>query len=73
MIALLSFTISEIYVAKKLEQKIFHLILHPIGLLIISGIVCRAAFKTLKQGGIYWRGTFYSMKELLNGQRVKKI
>lgn len=73
VIFLLSVATSEIYVARKLEQKIFHLILHPIGLLIISGIVCRSAFKSLRQGGIYWRGTFYSMKELLNGQRVKKI
>lgn len=73
VIALLSFALSEIYVAKKLDQKLFHLILHPIGVLIISGIVCRSAFKNLSQGGIYWRGTFYSMKDLLNGQRVKKI
>ena len=70
-IALLSFVISTIYVSRRLERSVLHLFLRPIGLLIISFIVFRSAFKNIKHGGIYWRGTFYSMKELLQGQRVK--
>ncbi|MBF0412871.1 MAG: glycosyltransferase [Desulfamplus sp.] len=73
VIALLFFAISAIYTANRLKLNVFHLMLRPIGLLILSVILCRSAFKNLKQGGIYWRGTFYSMKELLNGQRVKKF
>lgn len=70
-IALLSFVVSAIYVSRRLERSLLHLLLRPIGLLIIAFIIFRSAFKSMKQGGIYWRGTFYSMKELLHGQRVK--
>ena len=39
--------------------------------LVLIGALARSAWKTIQQGGIYWRGTFYSTKELKEGQRLK--
>lgn len=41
-----------------------------ISLLLIIAL-CRSAWKTLRQGGIFWRGTFYSTQSLKAGQRLK--
>ena len=41
-----------------------------ISVLLIAALI-RSAWKTLKQGGIYWRGTFYATSELKEGQRLK--
>ncbi|MDQ7948363.1 MAG: glycosyltransferase family 2 protein [Pedobacter sp.] len=35
---------------------------------LLSYITFKATFKTLKDKGIYWRGTFYSLKELRSNQ-----
>ncbi|MDQ0339350.1 cellulose synthase/poly-beta-1,6-N-acetylglucosamine synthase-like glycosyltransferase [Caldalkalibacillus uzonensis] len=40
------------------------LFLFPASALLFLGIIVRSVLITLKQGGIYWRGTFYSLKEL---------
>jgi hypothetical protein len=40
---------------------------HPIGALLMTWMVARSAFVTLRQGGIVWRGTFYSLDELKRG------
>ena len=42
----------------------------PLSLLIIASI-WQSAWKTLRQKGVYWRGTFYSIEELKEGQRLK--
>jgi hypothetical protein len=36
----------------------------PFAGLLMAYIVARSAFITLKQGGIYWRDTFYSLAVL---------
>lgn len=39
-------------------------LLHPISALILIWTVVNSMFKVLKRGGIEWRGTYYSIKEL---------
>jgi glycosyltransferase involved in cell wall biosynthesis len=40
---------------------------HPLGALLLSYMLLRSTFVTLKQGGIVWRGTFYPLDELKRG------
>jgi hypothetical protein len=40
------------------------LILYPITTALFVFILLRTMLLNLFQGGIYWRGTFYSLKEL---------
>jgi hypothetical protein len=39
----------------------------PLGALIFGYMLLRSAVVTLKQGGIFWRGTFYPIEELRRG------
>ncbi|TVY06860.1 glycosyltransferase [Paenibacillus cremeus] len=39
-------------------------IVFPFSVGLLTYIVIRSVWLTLRQGGIYWRGTFYSLKEL---------
>ena len=39
----------------------------PLGASIVSYMLLRSAALTLKQGGIFWRGTFYPIEELRRG------
>jgi len=43
----------------------------PLGSFLIVGVVLRSGWKCFRQGGIEWRGTFYPLKKLREGQRVK--
>ena len=45
-------------------------VLHPFGTAILVYATLESAFRALGQGGIFWRGTFYSLRELRNN-RVK--
>ena len=40
---------------------------HPLGALLICFMSARSAYLTLRQGGIYWRGTFYPLEALRRG------
>jgi hypothetical protein len=40
---------------------------HPLGAVIVAYMLLRSAVVTLRQGGIIWRGTFYSLEELKRG------
>jgi glycosyltransferase involved in cell wall biosynthesis len=42
-------------------------LMHPFGALIFAFMVARSAFLTLRQGGIYWRDTFYPLEQLRRG------
>lgn len=43
----------------------------PVGLLILSWALVRSGLHCRRHGGIIWRGTFYPVKELRQGQRVR--
>jgi glycosyltransferase involved in cell wall biosynthesis len=45
----------------------FYALTLPLGALIFSYMLLRSAVLTLKQGGIFWRGTFYPLEELRRG------
>jgi glycosyltransferase involved in cell wall biosynthesis len=47
------------------------LLLFPVGVLLITVMMLRAAYQCLKNGGIDWRGTHYPIDQLRAGQRVK--
>lgn len=36
----------------------------PLTVLLFLFVLLRSTYLTLRQGGIYWRGTFYSLREL---------
>jgi glycosyltransferase involved in cell wall biosynthesis len=40
---------------------------HPLGAVLIAYMLLRSTVVTLRQGGIIWRGTFYSLEELKRG------
>jgi hypothetical protein len=44
--------------------------LFPVAVLLLVFIVLRAAWLAVRRGGIYWRGTFYSLEEL-RGEGVR--
>jgi hypothetical protein len=39
----------------------------PLVALIVCWMIVRSTFVTLRQGGIFWRGTFYPIEELKRG------
>jgi glycosyltransferase involved in cell wall biosynthesis len=43
----------------------------PIGIILLGLILLRAAYKCLRNDGIDWRGTHYSLAELRRGQRLR--
>jgi glycosyltransferase involved in cell wall biosynthesis len=47
-----------------IQGKWWHALLIPFAGLVLMYIIIKSALKTLKQGGIYWRDSFYPLKEL---------
>jgi glycosyltransferase involved in cell wall biosynthesis len=45
----------------------FYALTHPLGAVLFSYMLLRSTVVTLWQGGVTWRGTFYSLKELRRG------
>ena len=45
----------------------FYCLTLPLGALLFSFILLRSTVVTLRQGGIFWRGTFYPLDELRRG------
>jgi hypothetical protein len=43
----------------------------PLGMLLISAMMLWAGYRCVRNGGIDWRGTYYSIDQLRAGQRVK--
>ena len=48
-----------------------YLLLFPLGLLLINAMLVHAAYQCLRNDGIDWRGTHYSLAQLRAGQRIK--
>lgn len=46
-------------------------LLHPLGLLLLAWIFLRSAIHVHRHQGIQWRGTYYPIHQLREGQRVK--
>jgi hypothetical protein len=63
--------IFSVFSVTKLHAKSFALLLFPAGMLLITFMMLRAGYKCLKNNGIDWRGTHYSLEQLRAGQRIK--
>ncbi len=50
-----------------------HILFVPLYFLLFPLITLRASILCLMRGGVYWRGTFYSIATLRDGQRVKML
>lgn len=60
------FTIACMYfgIATKADISPVYFFLHPIATILFAYTVARSMIVTLVRGGIVWRGTFYSLREL---------
>jgi glycosyltransferase involved in cell wall biosynthesis len=54
-------------VAARAKVSRFYGLTHPLGALVFAYIIAQSASVTLARGGVVWRGTFYSLKELRRG------
>lgn len=70
-IAIFLYLAFSVFFIRKKQSETFSLLLFPLGLILISLMMIWAAFKCVKNNGIDWRGTHYSIEELRTGQRVK--
>lgn len=55
---------------RKFQMPAFPALFLPLGHLVMAWILLHSAWKTTRQGGIIWRGTWYPLAELRAGQRV---
>lgn len=62
--ALILIVMNLFYVKKLTNYSGWEVLLLPFSVLLFCYILLRSTFLTLKRGGIYWRGTFYSLSEL---------
>lgn len=53
-------------------RTVLEIILLPFTILFYIYMMCLSAYTTLKNGGIYWRGTFYSIVELKEKNNIDK-
>lgn len=60
-----------IFMPRKSSRDIAANLLLPFGVFLMAVIMLRSAYKCLRNGGIDWRGTHYSVTELRRGQRVR--
>lgn len=63
-IAILIFQLALMLLKKGIKGSAWHGILVPFAGLVMVYIIIVSALRTLKQGGIYWRGSFYPLSEL---------
>jgi hypothetical protein len=62
--ALVSILAVYLGMANKSEFSPLYFILHPLGAILFAFAMAHSTILTLARGGIEWRGTFYSLKEL---------
>lgn len=70
LIQILAFVVvlfQMIYMALTSPNKWWYALMIPFAGVLMAYIIMRAAIVTLKQGGIYWRDSFYSLDELKGG------
>lgn len=60
----LLWTMQIIYMIVTAPNKWWYALMIPFAGLLMAYIIARSAYITLKQGGIYWRDTFYSLATL---------
>lgn len=71
VIALSACLVAAVAGAAKFRQRLLPSLFIPAGQLLISLMMLRSGVLCLLRGGIVWRGTWYSIKDLRAGQRVR--
>jgi glycosyltransferase involved in cell wall biosynthesis len=66
-IAILIPLIFHAAVSHVMRVSVFYALTYPVGVILFCYMLLRSAFVTIKQGGIIWRDTFYSLKDLKRG------
>lgn len=69
--ALALFFLDAALLAARARRSFLSLVLAPVGGILLSALVARSAYTCLRDGGVTWRGTFYPLAALREGQRVK--
>ncbi len=65
------YLIFSIFFVQEKQSETWSLLLFPLGLIMLTLMMIWAAYKCLKNDGIDWRGTHYSIAQLRAGQRVR--
>jgi cellulose synthase/poly-beta-1,6-N-acetylglucosamine synthase-like glycosyltransferase len=69
-VALAAYTAGELAALFSNTRRWLPALLWPLGGLIMSYGLARSAWLAKRNGGVRWRGTFYSLEELTRGRRV---
>ncbi len=70
-IAVAAHVVFSFFAVLERRSETLSLLLFPLGVLMFTAMVLQSGLKCLRNGGIDWRGTHYSIDELRAGQRVK--
>ncbi len=57
----------QIAVAVSFEISPLYALTQPIGAILVAWMILRSTYVTLKNDGVSWRGTFYSLNDLRRG------
>lgn len=67
LVAIVVPMIAQAGAAREFRVSVFYGLTQPVGALIFGWMLLRSTILTMRNGGITWRGTFYSMEELKRG------
>lgn len=70
-LALLLVLANAIVLKVRTRRPILPILLAPAGGAVLAWLVLRSARRCLSDGGVTWRGTFYALRDLREGQRVR--
>lgn len=62
--------VAQALMAKWMKRSVLPALLFPIGILLITWMFLRSGILVWQRGGVAWRSTVYSVRELRNGSRV---
>ena len=65
--SVLSVIVPSLFEARRYRWPLYTALFAPLGYIIFVVAAINSIFKTLRQGGIYWRDTFYPLDELRSG------
>ena len=71
VLVIVMYLIFSVFFVREKQSETLSLLLFPLGLLLLSVMMLWAGFQCVKNNGVDWRGTHYSLEQLRAGQRVK--